>query len=150
MKILRFPEPKDGAAGRAGAPSPAADKPSSPGAQGTALPTSKDLAAENAALKAQLLALQSAESQRLQDEDEIAKKTSVGLSRAQAIAVIKRQREFDAARAKEKETLLGKVAVLLKSGLKDQELLIAVRSLAPAASHSVIAALIAEARAISH
>jgi hypothetical protein len=140
MKLLFAPKPQDGGNSGTGVP-PAAPKPAEGGPV-----TVENLQSENTALRAQLLALQAVESQRLQDEDEIAKKTSVGLSRAQAIAVIKRQREFDAARAREKETLLGKVAVLLKSGLKDQELLTAVRSLTPAASHSVIATLLTEAR----
>jgi hypothetical protein len=47
--------------------------------------------------------LKSAAEQRSADEKEIAARMSRGLSRAQAISVIERQRQFDADKAKAKE-----------------------------------------------
>ena len=54
------------------------------------------LQAENAALKEQIAGFEAANKQRAADERVIAEKMSHGLTRDQAIAVIKRQREFDA------------------------------------------------------
>jgi hypothetical protein len=61
-----------------------------------------DLAAENAALKAKIAAFESAKQQADADEILIAQKMAKGLRREQATAVLKRQREFDAARKKAK------------------------------------------------
>jgi len=55
-----------------------------------------DLAAENATLKAKVAELELAKVQSAEEEKVIAAKIAKGLSRAQAIAVIRRQREYDA------------------------------------------------------
>jgi len=59
-----------------------------------------DLAAENAALKATIAQFQAAKKQADADEIIIAEKMAKGLRREQAVAVLKRQREFDEARRK--------------------------------------------------
>jgi hypothetical protein len=56
-----------------------------------------DLAAENAALKAQLAGIEAAKKQADADEIVIREKMAKGLRREQAKAVIDRQRAFDAA-----------------------------------------------------
>jgi len=61
-----------------------------------------DLAAENAALKAKIAEFQAVKKQADADEIVIAEKMAKGLRREQAAAVIKRQREFDARKAKAK------------------------------------------------
>ena len=58
-----------------------------------------DLAAENAVLKARLAELEAAKKQTDADEQAIAAKMAKGLRREQAIAVIQRQREYEARRA---------------------------------------------------
>ncbi len=55
-----------------------------------------DLAAENAALKARITAMEAAKSRLDGDEILIAAKMAKGLRREQARAVINRQREFEA------------------------------------------------------
>jgi hypothetical protein len=55
-----------------------------------------DLAAENATLKAKIAEFEAARKQADADEILIVDKMAKGLRREQAIAVIKRQREFDA------------------------------------------------------
>lgn len=57
-----------------------------------------DLAAENAELRRRLAEHDEAERQRSADEAVITEKMQRGLSREQASAVIKRQRDFDAAK----------------------------------------------------
>jgi hypothetical protein len=59
----------------------------------------QDLAAENAELRRQLAERDERDRQLAADEVVIAEKMLRGLSREQAIATIKRQREFDAAKA---------------------------------------------------
>ena len=54
------------------------------------------LAEENAALKARVAELEAAKKQAEADEIIIGEKMSKGLRREQAMAVIKRQRDFDA------------------------------------------------------
>jgi hypothetical protein len=61
----------------------------------TAPATDGDLAAENAALKARITAMEAAKSRLDGDEILIAAKMAKGLRREQARAVINRQREFD-------------------------------------------------------
>jgi hypothetical protein len=55
-----------------------------------------DLAAENAELKARIAVFEAAKKQTDADEVLIAQKMSKGLRREQAIAVLQRQREYDA------------------------------------------------------
>jgi hypothetical protein len=62
-------------------------------------PSAADLAAENATLKARLAEFEAAKKQADADEILIAEKMTKGLRREQAVAVIKRQREFDARKA---------------------------------------------------
>jgi hypothetical protein len=59
--------------------------------------TIERVTAENAELKGQLKKYQTTEAQRAADEKIIVEKMTHGLSRQQAINVIRRQREFDAA-----------------------------------------------------
>ncbi|MGA2749121.1 MAG: hypothetical protein ABSG59_10120 [Verrucomicrobiota bacterium] len=59
-------------------------------------PAAPELAAENAVLKARLAELEAAKKQNDADEEAIAAKMARGLRREQAIAVIQRQREYDA------------------------------------------------------
>jgi hypothetical protein len=59
----------------------------------------EELETENAELRRQLAERDKADQQRAADEDVIIEKMGRGLSREQAIATIKRQREFDAAKA---------------------------------------------------
>jgi hypothetical protein len=61
-----------------------------------------DLAAENAALKAKIAEFDAARKQADADEIVIAGKMAKGLRREQAVAVIKRQREFDARQTQKK------------------------------------------------
>ncbi len=56
----------------------------------------EELQAENAELRRRLAAHEQAEAQREADEAVIGEKIRCGLTREQAIAVIRRQREFDA------------------------------------------------------
>jgi len=65
-------------------------------------PSAADLAAENAALKAKIAQFEAVKQQSAADEIAIAQKMAKGLRREQAAAVLKRQREFDAGRAKAK------------------------------------------------
>jgi len=60
-----------------------------------------DLAAENAALKARIAEMESAQTRLDADEVLIAGKMTKGLRREQARAVINRQREYDARRKAE-------------------------------------------------
>jgi hypothetical protein len=60
--------------------------------------TYEALLAENNALKAQLAAAQAEKEKQAEVEKKILAKTALGLGRDQAIAVIKRQEEFDAAK----------------------------------------------------
>ena len=62
--------------------------------------TQQTLAAENAELRRQLVERDERDTQLAADEAVIAQKLLRGLSREQAIGVIKRQRAFDAAKAK--------------------------------------------------
>jgi len=55
----------------------------------------QELETENAELRRRLAEHDEADRQRAADEEVISAKMSRGLSREQAIAVIKRQREFD-------------------------------------------------------
>jgi hypothetical protein len=61
-----------------------------------------DLAAENAALKAKIAEFDAARKQADADEIVIAGKMAKGLRREQAVAVIRRQREFDARQSQKK------------------------------------------------
>jgi hypothetical protein len=61
-----------------------------------------DLAAENAALKAKIAEFDAARKQADADEIVIAGKMAKGLRREQAVAVIRRQREFDARQTQKK------------------------------------------------
>jgi hypothetical protein len=65
--------------------------------------TATDLAAENATLKARLAEFEAAKKQADADEVLIIDKMAKGLRREQAIAVIKRQREFDARKKQTKK-----------------------------------------------
>ena len=58
-------------------------------------PAPPDLAAENASLKARLAQFEEAKKQAAADEIQINEKIARGLRREQAIAVLKRQRDFD-------------------------------------------------------
>jgi hypothetical protein len=57
-----------------------------------------DLAAENAILRLRLAEINERDQQRAADESVISEKMGKGLTRDQATAVIRRQREFDAAK----------------------------------------------------
>jgi hypothetical protein len=59
-------------------------------------PTIESLVAQNAALQSRLAAYEAREKQQLADETLISEKMRAGLRRNQAIAVIKRQRDYDA------------------------------------------------------
>jgi hypothetical protein len=59
-------------------------------------PTMEAITAENAALKSRLAVYEAREKQQLADETLISEKMRAGLRRNQAIAVIKRQRDFAA------------------------------------------------------
>ena len=61
-------------------------------------PAAGDLAAENAILKARIAQFEAVKKQAEADEVIIGEKMARGLRREQAIAVIKRQRDYDAAR----------------------------------------------------
>ncbi len=67
-------------------------------AAATPPPAAGDLAAENAILKARIAQFEAVKKQAEADEVIIGEKMARGLRREQAIAVIKRQREFEAAR----------------------------------------------------
>jgi len=69
----------------------AADSPATPPA-----PTIESLQAENAALRAQLASLGSSNAAQSADERVIVEKMAKGLTRAQAIAAVRRQKEYDA------------------------------------------------------
>lgn len=62
--------------------------------------TIQRLTAENADLRGRLEKYETAEAQRAADEKIITEKMAHGLSRQQAINVIRRQRDFDAAQEK--------------------------------------------------
>ena len=68
----------------------------------TSLQSAAALAAENADLKAKVAEFTAAKKQADADEILIAEKMAKGLRREQAAAVLKRQREFDAAKQKAK------------------------------------------------
>ena len=67
------------------------------------IPNIADLQAENDSLKKRLAAMQAKQEQADADEAEIAKKTQHGLTWEQAIAVLKRQRDYDAAEKKRQQ-----------------------------------------------
>ena len=61
------------------------------------------LTAENTRLNTLIAGFEADKAQRAVDELAIAQKTALGLTREQAIQVIKRQKEYDAAGAKPKQ-----------------------------------------------
>jgi hypothetical protein len=73
----------------------------------------RDLEAENAELRRQLAERAESDRQRDADEQIITEKMRVGLTRAQAVSVIRRQREFDAGKAEAKADRLKKLAGIL-------------------------------------
>ncbi len=68
-------------------------------AAATPPPAASDLAAENASLKDRIAEFEAVKKQAADDEVIIGEKMARGLRREQAIAVIRRQRDFDTARS---------------------------------------------------
>lgn len=87
-------------------------------------PQSKDdriaqLESENTLLKEQVAADRAADAARAAEEKEIAKKVGVGLTRDQAIAVIRRQREHDAALAAKQAKRLPRLKEIIANSKGD-------------------------------
>jgi hypothetical protein len=72
------------------------------GAQ-TPAPTVEGLQAENAQLRARIVELEGQQKENAEVEKVVREKMGIGLSREQALAVIRRQKEHDAAKAKAAE-----------------------------------------------
>ena len=97
-----------------------------PGGNGTDAPVKetpeqiiKRLQAENKALTERVNADEQADAQRAADELAITHKTKLGLSRDQAIAVIKRQREHDQALEEKRAARLPAIKAIIASS-KDE------------------------------
>jgi hypothetical protein len=73
----------------------------------------QNLEAENTALRRRIAEFEEAKRQHAADEERIAEKMKRGCTREQAIVVIQRQREFDAAKASAKADRLRKLDSLL-------------------------------------
>jgi len=91
--------------------------------------TIERLTAENKALHAQVAADEERDAERAAEEALIVSKTRAGLTRDQAIAVIKRQKEHDAAVAAEWTKRRPGIVAILKQGLTEKETRQAIREL---------------------
>jgi hypothetical protein len=79
------------------------------------------LTAENQALADQVAAFEAKETERAAEEKQIAEKVAAGLTRDQAIAVIKRQKDHDAAVAALWEKRRPAIVAVLKERLTERE-----------------------------
>jgi len=79
------------------------------------------LTADNKALAAKVAVYEAAEAERTKEEQVIAEKIAAGLTREQAIAVIKRQKEHDAAVEKQWAARRPQIVAVIKEKLNERE-----------------------------
>lgn len=92
-------------------------------------PTVEDLLKQLAAANEKIAAFEAKESERAAEEKQIAEKVAAGLTRDQAIAVIKRQKDHDAAIAKLWESRRPAIVAVLKEKLSDRDMRARVREI---------------------
>jgi hypothetical protein len=92
-------------------------------------PTVAELQAQLAAANAKIAVYEAKESERAAEEQQISAKVQAGLTRDQAIKVIQRQKDHDAAIAKQWAARRPQIVAILKEKLPDREMRLRVREI---------------------